>query len=137
MAIQSSVKNGETIIAQESLYSATYIYLKEIAVRHNINVIFLKDLSAENWEKAFRDHPKATLAYAETPANPTMTLLDLKAVAEIAHQHHAWMMVDNTFATPYCQRPLTLGADIVVHSTTKYLSGARCRHRRGCDQLPF
>ena len=122
-AIQSCVKNGETIIAQESLYSATYIYLKQIASRFDIQVVFLKDLSAQSWEKAFQAHPKATLAYAESPANPTMALVDLEAVAGIAHQHQAWLMVDNTFATPYCQRPLTLGADIVVHSTTKYLSG--------------
>jgi len=122
-AIQSCVKNGETIIAQESLYSATYIYLKEFASRQDIQVIFLKDPAVENWEKAFHDHPEATLAYAETPANPTMALVDLEAVAGIAHRHQAWLMVDNTFATPYCQRPLTLGADVVVHSTTKYLSG--------------
>jgi methionine-gamma-lyase len=63
------------------------------------------------------------LAYAETPANPTMAVVDLNMVAEIAHAHNAWLVVDNTFATPYCQRPLSLGADIVVHSTTKFLSG--------------
>lgn len=122
-AVQSCVKNGQTILAQESLYSATYIYLKEFAARLNIEVVFLKDPSAQNWEEAFHNHPKTALAYAETPANPTMTLVDLEAIAAIAHRHGAWLMVDNTFATPYCQRPLTLGADVVVHSTTKYLSG--------------
>ncbi len=122
-AIQSRVKNGETIIAQDSLYSATHIYLKEIAARQDIHVVFLTDLSPECWEKAFREHPGTTLAYAESPANPTMALVNLEAVAEIAHRHQAWLMVDNTFATPYCQRPLTLGADIITHSTTKYLSG--------------
>ena len=86
-------------------------------------MVWLKDPTPEKWEEAFTIHPDAKLAYAETPANPTMKIVDLKAAAEFAHQKGAWLMVDNTFATPYCQRPLTLGADIVVHSTTKYLGG--------------
>ena len=81
------------------------------------------EATPEGWEAAFRAHPEAVLAYAETPANPTLSLVDLGAAADIAHRSGAWLMVDNTFATPYCQRPLGLGADIVVHSTTKYLSG--------------
>jgi methionine-gamma-lyase len=63
------------------------------------------------------------LAYAESPSNPSMAIVDLKEAARIAHANGAWLVVDNTFASPVCQRPLTLGADIVVHSTTKYLSG--------------
>jgi len=61
--------------------------------------------------------------FAETPANPTMLVVDLRMLAELALQYECWLLVDNTFATPYCQRPLSLGADVVVHSTTKYLSG--------------
>ena len=63
------------------------------------------------------------LAYAESPSNPTMAIVDLREAARVAHEHGAWLVVDNTFASPVCQRPLTLGADIVVHSTTKYLTG--------------
>jgi len=85
--------------------------------------VWLSDPTRQAWEQAFAAHPDAVLAYAESPANPTMAIVDLAAVAEICHQHNAWLMVDNTFATPYCQRPLTLGVDVVVHSTTKYLSG--------------
>lgn len=122
-AVLARVKPGETIIAQEALYSATYNYLKEFGPRFGVQVIWIKDAAPQAWQKAFEEHPEATLAYAETPSNPTMAVVDLAAAAEIAHQHHAWLMVDNTFATPYCQRPLSLGADLVAHSTTKYLSG--------------
>ena len=79
------------------------------------------DLDA--WEAAFVRHPETALAYLETPANPTMEIVDIESLAQLAHARDAWVMVDNTFATPFCQRPLALGADIVAHSTTKYLSG--------------
>lgn len=72
---------------------------------------------------AFEQHPGSVLAYAESPVNPAMTVVDLQALADIAHRHGALLLVDNTFATPYCQRPLGLGADLVIHSTTKFLSG--------------
>jgi len=119
----SHLKAGDTIVAQEAVYSATFTFLKEIAPTLGIQVEWVRDTSPTGWEAAFNRHPSARLAYAETPANPTMAIVDLKAVVEIAHKHGAWLAVDNTFATPYCQRPLTLGADIVVHSTTKFLSG--------------
>jgi methionine-gamma-lyase len=119
----SLLKAGDTVIAQEAVYSATFTFLKEIAPTLGIQVAWVCDISPDGWEAAFKNQPSAKLAYAETPANPTMTVVDLKAVAEIAHRHAAWLAVDNTFATPYCQRPLSLGADIVVHSTTKFLSG--------------
>jgi methionine-gamma-lyase len=86
-------------------------------------VIWTDGTDLASWEHAFEKTPDAVLAYAETPVNPTLSLIDLAGVASIAHRYGAWLMVDNTFATPYCQRPLTLGADVVIHSTTKYLSG--------------
>jgi methionine-gamma-lyase len=119
----SRLKAGDTIVAQEAVYAATFTFLKELAPSLGIQVEWVRDISPSGWEAAFTAHPGAKLAYAETPANPTMAVVDLKAVAEIAHSHAAWLAVDNTFATPYCQRPLILGADIVVHSTTKFLSG--------------
>jgi methionine-gamma-lyase len=122
-AILACVKSGQTVIAQEALYGATYTFLKNVAPNYGIKTVWLTDPTVENWEAAFQQHPEAVLAYAESPANPTMALVDLAGVAEVAHHHKAWLMVDNTFASPYCQRPLTLGADVVVHSTTKYLSG--------------
>ena len=122
-AVLSLVKAGDTIISQKDLYSGTYNLLVDIAPRYKINVVWLESTSPEAWEEAFKHHPDAKIAYTETPVNPTMAVVDLKAVAAIAHRHQAWVLIDNTFATPYCQRPLTLGADVVLHSTTKYLSG--------------
>jgi methionine-gamma-lyase len=122
-AILARVRGGGTIIAQENIYSATYNFLHDLAPQYGIEVIWLQDPSPEQWQSAFQQNPQAQLAYAETPANPTLSLVDLGAVADIAHAHGAWLAVDNTFATPYCQRPLSLGADVVIHSTTKYLSG--------------
>jgi methionine-gamma-lyase len=122
-SILARVKAGNTIIAQEALYAATFTFLDQIASRLGINVIWLHDLHPQAWERAFEQHPEAVLAYVETPANPTMAIVDLSAVVEIAHRHNAWVFVDNTFASPFAQRPLSLGADVVLHSTTKYLSG--------------
>ncbi|BAJ65094.1 trans-sulfuration enzyme family protein [Anaerolinea thermophila] len=122
-AILARVRGGQTVIAQEALYGATYTFLHDFAPQYGIQVVWLNHPQPEDWERAFREHPDAVLAYAESPANPTMGIIDLAAAAEIAHRYGAWLMVDNTFATPYCQRPLTLGADVVVHSTTKYLAG--------------
>jgi methionine-gamma-lyase len=122
-AILARVHSGDTVIAQEALYGATYSFLELLARNYGLNLVFLPDTSPQAWEDAFQRHPGAALAYAETPANPTLALVDLQAAAEIAHRHGAWLMVDNTFATPYCQRPLSLGADIVAHATTKYLAG--------------
>lgn len=119
----SCLKAGDTIIAQEAVYAATFTFLKEIAQSLGIRVGWVRDTSQSGWEAAFTEHHGARLVYVETPANPTMAVVDLKMVAELAHQHGAWMAVDNTFASPYCQRPLNQGADIVIHSTTKFLSG--------------
>lgn len=117
------LKSGDTIIAQESLYGATFNLIKDFAARFGIQVIWLHELGIEHWQAAFRQHPQARLAYVESPANPTMAIVDLAAVAQAAHQQGAWLVVDNTFASPYCQRPFNQGADVVLHSTTKYLSG--------------
>ncbi len=122
-AILACVRSGDTIIVQEPLYSGTFVFLRNLAPTLGIRVVWLQDFSPDAWEMAFQQNPTAKLALAETPANPLMDIVDLAAVAGIAHRHAAWLMVDNTFATPYGQRPLSLGADIVIHSTTKYLSG--------------
>ena len=122
-AVLARAGRGGVVIAQKRLYSAAHELLNKLAPRWGIECVFLEDASLEQWEQAFRDYPNATLAYAKSPANPTQSLTDLEAVAEIAHRHGSWLAVDNTFASPYCQHPLSLGADVVIHSTTKYLSG--------------
>lgn len=122
-AILARVQGGQTVIAQRSLYSATFTFLNEIAPRYGIQTVWVDDPRPDAWEEAFSQAPQAVLAFAETPANPVLSLVNLEAVAEITHAHGAWLMVDNTFATPFCQRPLSLGADVIIHSTTKYLNG--------------
>lgn len=122
-AVLGRAKVDDTLIVQHSIYSNAFNFFNNIAPRFGINVVWLKDTSPKGWQEAFKAHPGAVLAYAETPTNPTMLVVDLSSVAEITHQHGGWLIVDNTFATPYCQRPMTLGADVVIHSTTKYLSG--------------
>ena len=122
-AILSRVNPGDTLIAQKNVYGATTGFINHIAAKNNINVIWLPTGSIAEWSQAFHDYPSASLAYAETPSNPNLGIIDLQAVAGITHQQQAWLVVDNTFASPYCQRPFALGADVVIHSTTKYLSG--------------
>jgi methionine-gamma-lyase len=123
-AILAHVKGGQTIIAQGDIYSATFNFLHDVAPNYGIQVVWVQDYSnIANWDAALQAHPEAELVYAESPVNPSMRLVDLTALAELTHRTNAWLMVDNTFASPYCQRPLTMGADVVLHSTTKYISG--------------
>ncbi len=122
-ALLARVRASETIIAQQALYGNAFAFLHKLAPRLGINVVWVNQPDADGWQAAFEAHPDAVMAYAETPINPTMQVVDLAMVAEIAHQYGAWAAVDNTFATPYCQRPLNQGFDLVLHSTTKYLTG--------------
>lgn len=115
------LKKGDHIVANDTLYGCTHSFLSHIAPKYGIEVTFtdLSDLS--NLEKAVRSNTK--VVYIETPANPTLKLVDIKGAAEIAHKVGARVVVDNTFMTPYLQRPIEHGADVVVHSATKYLGG--------------
>jgi methionine-gamma-lyase len=122
-AIMACVQKGDTLVVQRSLYSDTFGFLDAFAPRMGIEVSWVKENSREAWESAFGQGDKVRLVIAETPANPAMQIVDLSMLSGLARQHDCWLLVDNTFPTPYGQRPLTLGADIVVHSTTKYLSG--------------
>lgn len=122
-AVMACVNSGDTVLTQTALYDGTFLFMKNLAPKYGINVVWVADNSPSGWAQAFEQHPEAKLAYIETPVNPTLRLTDLAAVTSIAHQAGARVVVDNTFATPYCQRPFNFGADLVVHSTTKYLSG--------------
>jgi methionine-gamma-lyase len=122
-AVLASVQAGDTLLTQAALYDGTYLLFKNLLPKYGIDVVWVTDNTSEGWAQAFQAHPKAKLAYLETPVNPSLRLTDIRAVAELAQQHGARVAVDNTFATPFCQRPFTLGADLVVHSTTKFLSG--------------
>ncbi len=116
----TSVKAGDHVIADEVIYGGSYDLFKDIQ-KFGVNVSFVDTSDLNIVENAFK--PGTKLVFFETPANPTMKLTDIKAVSDIAHEKGADVIVDNTFMTPYFQRPLSLGADVVVHSATKYLNG--------------
>ncbi len=115
------LRPGDEVIVGRTLYGCTFAFLHHgigefgVKVRH----VDLNDLQA----LAAAIGPRTRLIYFETPANPNMQLVDITAVVSLAHQHDIQVVVDNTYCTPYLQRPLELGADLVVHSATKYLSG--------------
>lgn len=122
-ALLARVQSGSTIITQKMLYGNSYNFMKKIAPLYGINIVWVEGNDLDQWRAAFEHNPEASVAYLETPANPTMQIVDIAKVADLAAAHKAWTYIDNTFATPYCQRPLSLGADVVIHSTTKYLGG--------------
>lgn len=114
-------QSGDHIVASDTLYGCTFALLSHAMPRFGIDVTFVDASDPRNIADAMRANTKAV--YIETPANPTMTIIDIAAAARIAHDYRAVLMVDNTFMSPYCQRPLELGADIVAHSATKYING--------------
>ena len=120
-AVLKLVKAGEHVILGDNTYGGTYRLFSRILSNYGIefDLADTSDISAV--ETAFR--PNTKLVFVETPTNPVMTVTDLKAVAELAHANGAKVACDNTFMSPYFQRPIDLGVDIVVHSTTKYLNG--------------
>jgi len=122
-AILARAHKGNVIIAPRVIYGTTYAFFTQVLPQWGIHVVWVDPRDPDAWERAFREHVHVTWAYIETPANPTLDITDIAAVVDIAHRYGAWVVADNTFATPYCQRPLQLGVDVVVHSTTKYLSG--------------
>ncbi|MAT41462.1 MAG: methionine gamma-lyase [Anaerolineaceae bacterium] len=122
-AVYCCINQGDTLICQQNIYGATNQFLKQLAVKLNLKLVWVQGEDLTAWQQAFLENPQAKLAYAETPANPTLSIVDLSEVANLAHQYQAWLMVDNTFASPYNQRPFNQGADVIIHSTTKYLSG--------------
>lgn len=122
-AVLARVRSGETIITQKDLYGNAFSFWHDLAPHFGINVVWTENNTLEGWEAAFAAHPEAVMAYTESPANPTMSIIGLSHLAEVAQSYNAWVIVDNTFATPYHQRPLSRGCDVVIHSTTKFLSG--------------
>lgn len=120
-AILRLLRPGDRIVLGDDAYGGTFRLIHQVFGPMGITwvVLDLSDPAALD-----RDWPDgATMLWVETPTNPTLGVVDVAAVAEVAHRHGARCVVDNTFATPYLQRPLALGADVVVHSTTKYLGG--------------
>ena len=120
-AVTKLLSAGDHVVSGEGVYGGTYRYFSKVAARTGIEFTFVDSEDADQIRSAVR--PDTRLVHVETPTNPMMRLTDLAAAAEIAHGAGALLSVDNTFASPYNQRPLEWGADIVIHSTTKYLNG--------------
>lgn len=113
--------SGDHIIITDDVYGGTFRVITKVLNRFGIEYSFVDSSDIENVEKAIRKNTKAL--FIETPTNPLLKITDIAAAARLAHDHQLLTIVDNTFATPYWQNPLELGADIVLHSATKYLGG--------------
>jgi len=119
------LKTGDHIVSSRSIFGTTTVLLTNIVAKFGIETTFveLSDLAA--WEKAIT--PETKLLFLETPSNPLTELVDIAALSEIAHEHDCLLVVDNCLCTPALQQPIALGADIVIHSATKYIDGqGRC-----------
>jgi len=115
------LEQGDHILAGADIYGGTYRLLKKVLNRCGIEVTLAPSTDLAAFAAAFR--PRTRLVWIESPGNPLMSITDIAACAELAHRHGALLSVDSTFATPVLTRPLELGADIVMHSATKYLGG--------------
>ena len=120
-AIQNIATAGDHIVSASNLYGGTYNLFANTLKEQGLDVTFIDESDPENFEEAIKPNTKAL--YAETLGNPNSDILDIEAVAEIAHKHGIPLIVDNTFATPFLLRPIEHGADIVVHSATKFIGG--------------
>ncbi|MFO0847539.1 MAG: cystathionine gamma-synthase [Gemmataceae bacterium] len=118
---QGLLKPGDEVVAAADLYGGTFRLLERVFKPWGLVAKYTEDASAAGFAALVT--PKTKLVWIETPTNPLLQVLDIAAIAEVAHKAGAVLAVDNTFASPYLQQPLKLGADIVVHSTTKYLGG--------------
>lgn len=113
--------SGDHVICDTVVYGGTYGLFAKIFSQYNVDVSFIDTSKIENIEKSIQ--PNTKLVYIETPANPTLKIVDIERTANLCQTHQLKLVVDNTFMTPYFQRPLQLGADIVIHSATKYMGG--------------
>lgn len=121
-ALWTLLKAGDHVVASKTLYGCTFALLNHGLTRYGVEVDFVDVTDPENVKRAMKENTK--VVYLETPANPTMLITDIEAVSKIAHEvEGCQVIVDNTFCSPYLQQPLSLGADVVVHSATKYLNG--------------
>src|ERR1051326_7879600 len=121
LAISSLMEQGDQLVAASTLYGGTYTQFDVSFRRIGIDVKFVEPDDPENFRKAIT--PKTRALYGETIANPRMNVLDIESVAKIAHEAGVPLVIDNTMASPYLCRPIEHGADIVVHSATKFLGG--------------
>jgi cystathionine beta-lyase/cystathionine gamma-synthase len=120
-AIMKTLRPGDHVISTNDLYGGTYRLFTQIFENYGIEFSFVDMTNIDEVENALQENTK--LVWMETPTNPLLRIIDIKAVTKLTKSRNILSVVDNTFASPYLQRPLTLGADAVMHSTTKYLGG--------------
>src|SRR3954453_12842818 len=120
-AVLSMLRPGDEVAAAADLYGGTFRLLERVFKPWGLVPRYTEDPSPEGFSAILT--PATKLVWIETPTNPLLQVLDIAAIADLAHKHGALLAVDNTFASPYLQRPIEHGADYVVHSTTKYLGG--------------
>lgn len=119
------LKSGDHIISSRSIFGTTTVVFEKYLKKFGIETTFVDLVDASAWAQAFKSNTR--LLFLETPSNPLCEVADIRQLAELAHQHQCLLVVDNCYCTPALQQPLKLGADIVVHSATKYLDGqGRC-----------
>jgi cystathionine beta-lyase/cystathionine gamma-synthase len=120
-AIATLLKAGDHVVVSDNTYGGTFRLFDKVLSRYQLCFSYVDTSKLDDVERAMR--PNTRLLFVETPTNPLMGLTDLRAAADLAHKHNVRLAVDNTFASPYLQRPIEFGADLVTHSTTKYLNG--------------
>ena len=120
-AIATLLKSGDHVVVSDNTYGGTFRLFDKVLTRYQLSFTYVDTSDLDATGRAFT--PTTRMLFVETPSNPIMRITDLRAAAELAHRRNARLVVDNTFASPYVQRPIEFGADIVTHSTTKYLNG--------------
>ena len=120
-ALMSLVKSGDNVIVSRNVYGGTYRLFELVMTDYGLNYSWINTSEITNIEGAIKENTK--MVFLETPTNPMLNLTDLKAASEICKKHNLISVVDNTFMSPYFQNPLTMGIDIVLHSSTKYING--------------
>jgi cystathionine beta-lyase/cystathionine gamma-synthase len=120
-AIMTLLKSGDHVVVSKAVYGGVYRLFTLVLCNFGLEFTYVDTTCAENVERAIRKNTR--MLYIETPTNPTMAISDLKEMSRIARAHNIPLVVDNTFMSPYLQRPVGFGADLVVHSTTKFLNG--------------
>ncbi len=124
-ALMSHVKAGDHVVAPKALFGSCLYIIEEVLPRFGVNITLVDGVDLNQWKAALSQ--KTAAVFLETPSNPTLEIVDIAAVSDMAHKAGAIVIVDNVFATPIFQKPLTLGADVVVYSATKHIDGqGRC-----------
>jgi len=120
-AVMTLLQSGDHVVVTDNTYGGTYRLFERVLRKYQLDFSYVDSSNLEEIERAIR--PSTKLLFLESPTNPTLRLTDLRGACEIAHARNVVVVVDNTFASPYVQRPIEFGADLVVHSTTKFLNG--------------